>query len=268
MTDPVKPVFILGTQHSGTSLMQRMLSCHPDATWFSQFSLRDGSIPARRSLPLSDRLDVVLRRYAHHDWQKAKWTFRRRLVPQPGETKSIWSDLLSSDAASAVRLRSTLTDFMQRMAKLHFVAKWPQFHAHIDLLRAAFPDACFVHNIRDGRAFAVSMRSKAMSKGQRERDLAYWAVRWLDELHAVESHGDNIDVVEVKYEELCVDVRGTLAIVLSHAGLNPDRFPYGRCPDHLNSLNERRLSLADAQERAELTERLRATLEIYGYPVG
>ena len=57
----MSPVFVFGADHSGTTILYRMLAYHPDLTWLSQFSLRRGEIPGRRRRPAADRLDPMLR---------------------------------------------------------------------------------------------------------------------------------------------------------------------------------------------------------------
>ena len=35
------PVFLFGVDHSGTTVVYRMLAYHPDLAWFSQFTFKD-----------------------------------------------------------------------------------------------------------------------------------------------------------------------------------------------------------------------------------
>ena len=57
----MSPVFVFGVDHSGTTILYRMLAYHPDLTWFSQFSLRRGEIPGRRRRPIADGSILMLR---------------------------------------------------------------------------------------------------------------------------------------------------------------------------------------------------------------
>ena len=63
-------IFVMGAQHSGTTILYKMIALHPDVTWFSQFSKRDGSIPGRFRFPGYRLLDHILRRRFRHSWLK------------------------------------------------------------------------------------------------------------------------------------------------------------------------------------------------------
>jgi hypothetical protein len=56
MKDEIVPIFILGAGHSGTTILYKMLSMHPDVAWFSQFSQRDGNVRGRFSIPCPNRM--------------------------------------------------------------------------------------------------------------------------------------------------------------------------------------------------------------------
>ena len=67
-----RPVYVYGAAHSGTTILLKWLALHPDTTWFSQYSLRDGSVAGRRRLPLAHAMDRALRPVVRHDWRKEK----------------------------------------------------------------------------------------------------------------------------------------------------------------------------------------------------
>jgi hypothetical protein len=52
-----RPVYMYGAAHSGTTILYKMLALHPGATWFSQYSQRDGSVSGRRRWLLAHPLD-------------------------------------------------------------------------------------------------------------------------------------------------------------------------------------------------------------------
>src|SRR4029453_16254041 len=89
------PIFVVGVAHSGTTILHRMLPSHPALPWFSQFSLRSGEIRGRSRIPGAGLMDRRLRSIPHR-WQKQKPRFRRPpLTPRPGETRTIWADLIN-----------------------------------------------------------------------------------------------------------------------------------------------------------------------------
>ena len=158
----IAPVFVFGADHSGTTILYRMLAYHPDLSWLSQFSLRRGEIPGRRRRLAADRVDRVLR-VVPHPWRKESTRLRHWLVPQPGEEATIWAYLLEDDETSPDRVRSHLVAFSASHGGRRLLAKRPDFYRHLGLLKAAFPNARFVHIVRDGRPVALSLRAKELT---------------------------------------------------------------------------------------------------------
>src|SRR5215217_7217233 len=107
-----RPVYVLGVAHSGTSILQKMLAYHPDAAWFSQYSLRDGSVPGRRRLPLAGAADRVLRRAVRHDWRKERGGLLGSAIPRPGEAHTLLLYVLAagSESEAADRLRRVVDE--------------------------------------------------------------------------------------------------------------------------------------------------------------
>jgi hypothetical protein len=255
----VTPVFVMGAKHSGTTILYRMLAFHPDATWFSQFSLRGGELEHRRSLPLASSLDRPLRRLLPHQWTKDQSWLRRVAAPRPGEAATVWTSLLGGGPD---QLREVLTDFAASHGKQHLLTKWPAFHRHIELLHRAFPQATFVHIVRDGRAVALSLRANSTFDAV---DVAadYWAGSVGDAKRAAE----RVDLLEVRYEDLCTDVHGTLIRVLDQVGLDTDRFTFDRCPATLRCTNDRWFRAGTPHDLETVTSRLAHLLTDYGYPL-
>jgi hypothetical protein len=264
------PVLVLGVDHSGTTILYRMLAYHPSLAWFSQFSLRGGQIPGRTRRPGADRLDRVLRRFPH-GWQKSRSRVGRFIVPRPGEEPPIWNYLLQDEATDAARVRSCLRAFSKRFDGQPVLAKRPAFLRHLDLLHAAFPQARYVHIVRDGRPVALSLRDKkmrleALAGGELDpgETLHESALEWVDGLERVHST-PGIDPLEIRYEDLCADVHGVIGSVLRHAGLDTESFPFGRCPPTLSQRNARWVETATNRELAEISEIQRDSLLKYRY---
>jgi hypothetical protein len=247
-----RPLYVLGAAHSGTSILQKMLAYHPDAAWFSQFSLRDGSVPGRRRVPLAHAADRVLRRIVGYDWHKEKGGRLRRLVPRPGEAHTILLYVLAAerDSEAADRLRRVVEEECRRWHKRVLIAKPLPLRGHFDLLGAAHPDARVVHIVRDGRAVAASVRHKFMRSGETAAEGVYEAATfWIETIDEIERLGTS--TLTVRYEDFCADVHGTLTRMLEHATLEPGRFPFDRVPPRLAATNAGRLSeLAPAEADA------------------
>jgi hypothetical protein len=163
MKKPVGPIFLVGAPRSGTTLLQRMLRSHPtisSPTGESHFiipllskaaSYGDLSKPENIAAALREmhrinaefvetdlhgvRFDVgtlantIHARGAHTMPQVIDMLFR---INAEGEGKSRWLD------------------------------KTPYYIHHIPLLAAIYPDAQFVHIIRDGRDAVLSMLERSV----------------------------------------------------------------------------------------------------------
>ena len=114
--------------------------------------------------------------------------------------------------------------FSRRHGRRMVLAKWPDFHQHFAVLDEAFPQARFVHIVRDGRAVALSLRPKFERTLARDEALEAAARHWVEVLARTDTARE-VDVLEVRYEDFCEDVHGVIHAVLDHAGLDADVFP-------------------------------------------
>jgi hypothetical protein len=243
-------LFVFGAAHSGTTIAYRMLAYHPDLVWPSQFSLRGGEVPGRRRVPAAGLLDRQLRRRPYR-WTKGRESaLRRYVVPRPVEARTLWQYVLGAgDEAGTERLRRSLGALSERFGGGRVVAKLPELDRHLDLLQRAFPRASFLHLVRDGRAVALSLRPKFERRLDGEAALREAASHWVDVVgRATGTPG--VDPIQLRYEDLCADVHGSLRTVLERCGLDPGRFPFERCPERLSISNSRWI---DAASEADLT---------------
>ncbi len=262
------PTFILGAAHSGTTILYRMLALHPEVLWFSQFSLRSGEIAGRWSLPFNDPIDSALRQFTRHDWQKASSRRLQWIVPTPSEVRNVWKELLDRSGTTderAAHVRWCVRSFCARRGGRHFVAKWPGFYRDIPVLSAAFPSARFVHIVRDGRPVALSVRHKFAGAQDEDASLVLAARYWVKEIEAVRAAAGSINLLEIRYEDLCRDVHGVLSRVLAHSMLHRYSYPFERTPRRLSSTNRSWTDRGARHELERIEEVQAALLSEYGY---
>jgi hypothetical protein len=256
----IRPVYVYGTQHSGTTILYNLLARHPDFAWFSQYSSRDGAVPGRRPIPMAHAADRALRSLWTHDWQKpppalgkrervstlglrrARRGLSVRLVPRPQEAVDILGYVVAAPthAEAASRMRRLVDQECRLWRRTAFLAKPLPMFGHLDVLPAAHRDARMIHVVRDGRPVAASIREKFMRSGQNSREgLDLAAARWLAVLDEVERL--QLPVLTLRYEDFCADVHGYLRRMLESAGVDAETFPFAGIPTALTPTNERRL---------------------------
>jgi hypothetical protein len=128
---------------------------------------------------------------------------------------------LDADAVERVRSDATLgsvPDILRELyrayagaaGKTRFADKTPRNVLHIELLAAAFPDARFVHLVRDGRDVVPSMLGLDYFPDRFPEAVLYWADRVERGRRAGARLGPD-RYVEVRYEELVADAPSVLA---------------------------------------------------------
>lgn len=163
------PIFMIGMGRSGTTVISEAISLHPRLGWFSNYLNRVPSMPC---VAILDRVA------AHPAWG---WRLRgkkhqgngllssiRRLLPHTDEAYRIWRqwggekflrDYLIQQTASpeeAAHAHHYIKKVLRYQGKERFFTKLtgpPRIH----YLRSIFPDAAFVHVVRDPRAVISSL---------------------------------------------------------------------------------------------------------------
>ena len=155
----VCPIFIVGAPRSGTNIFYRTFAKHPDLAWISNIT---------KKVPSSLLLTRIIMLFRNDH--------------RPTEANNVWQKFTGDDdesldrddvtAAARKYLRKVLQNNLQLFNKPRFVNKCPGNSVRIEFLKEIFPDAIFIHIIRDGRAAAYSiMRSRLEHSG------SYWSVK-------------------------------------------------------------------------------------------
>ncbi len=192
------PIFIIGVHRSGTTLLRFMLSSHPniyippESDFIPRFFLRY----PQRELSSSDirrYLDIIFRQYRFvEDW-KGK-------PPDPVD----FVHLLNGH-----RTPATFLDLLYRLyAHQNNAVRWgdktPIYTSYVDLLHTIFPDAQFIHMIRDPRDLALSMVEHYRGR-EFHVDIYFAAKNWLRRTLKARQDGavlGNNQYLEIFYEDL------------------------------------------------------------------
>jgi Sulfotransferase family len=151
-------IFLVGNGRSGSTLVHELLTRHPDIGFVSNIEdrLAFGPAAGRFNNAIHRRLPPALTRkgrprYAPSEAYRALTREVSIIIAQP------YRDLLAADAMpwAVERFRSFFETRARAQGKPVFMHKftgWPR----AGFIRAAFPEARFIHLIRDGRAVVAS----------------------------------------------------------------------------------------------------------------
>ena len=218
-----KPIFVIGCSRSGTSLFINM--------------------------------------FAHHE-ELANWTEASQIFELDYYNPKIDHVKLGKDAGkfTSFRIRAMFGLFTKLKRKKRFANKHPQNSLRIQFIKAVFPDAIFIHIIRDGRAVIQSNYNRAcrdkfrksipfgnFPKPPRWRQymdlpLVYqFAHQWVDLVSYIRTdantHLNDRDYMEVKYEEFCRQPHRILKQIDLSCGLDPNKRYYEKIPIVFKSQN-------------------------------
>lgn len=260
-------VFLVGAGRSGTTLLYKLLCLHPDVAYISNYENRLPWFPDGLAAgAVRHRTDLKLRAWFNQRGN-AYFTNRPLLVksfPTPHEGESVFAACgvplflargTLPDDRTARRLRERFGHIRRRAGARTFLSKRTANNRRIEYLSAVFPEARFVHLVRDGREVARSLASVSWWDQHRvwwdgrtalemqnsgEERLAICARNWVRELEEVRAQLAAVDpaqVMELRYEALLRDPVRHLENVLLFLGL--ERRPGFRAA--ISSLNLRSL---------------------------
>lgn len=259
MRDIKKPIFIIGSGRSGTTIFYKLMSVHPELCWFPKhmklFPNHVWSSTVHRvfELPL---IGVKFKKTILSP-KKAL-----RLLPyHPYEGDNIHA-LLDENNTDA--FRKVIEDSLKYSGKNRFLNKQTTNYRRLKLLNQIFPDAKFIHVIRDGRAVANSylrVNWKWLKKRIQEWEvkgvepIEKFAIHWKDVVDKIlenkELLGDRY--MEIKYEQLTNDTRGILRKAIDFCELDwSDRYS-NFLPETLPNM--------DYKWREQLTEKQKSILD-------
>src|SRR5829696_531824 len=209
------PLLILGVRRSGTTLLRVMLDRNselavPDESYFiPQLADRHtGNVDPEAFVDDLRRIPTLL------EWGVDAEDVRRRLRPA----------MFVGDAIGAV---------YESYAATHGKSRWgdktPMYMRHLGLLERLFPEARYVHLIRDGRDAALSFLQ--MPDGVVTKTWAHpttaadFACQWRTEVEAAQALGRRVGAgryLKVRYEDLVESPERHLQEITEFAGLTYD----------------------------------------------
>ncbi|MFT4073921.1 MAG: sulfotransferase [Asticcacaulis sp.] len=256
--DTPQPVFILGFPRSGTTMIEQMLSSHPD-------------VSAGGELPFV------------HEWQK--------LVSNllPGE-QPFPQRIFQTEAADFHHIPGLMRDYYLGRAETYglmrenrplFTDKMPLNDIHLPLIRLAFPQATIIRMIRHPLDVTLSMLSHNLTHGYNAGYRLETIIAHMVAMHDLTQHYNAAlghPTLDLKYEDFVTDQKGHTLRVLGHAGLgfheatlrfhaNPRHAPTPSYAQVSKPLNDRSIGRWKPYARhfAPYMDRIGPVIEALGY---
>lgn len=229
MSSPRAPLFVVGFQRSGTTLLRLMLNAHPEIAiphdsgelWFDYRDKSDGAYGGLASPDLAKRMI-------------------EDLLAEP--RIKAWQAVLPLGELLAEPLPECFPDVMRRFHEVYARTQGKRFWGDkntgtlvaLDVLNREFPDCRIVHLVRDGRDCALSHASKEYIYGY--ENVLRAAVEWREQTSLCRKMGAMLPrdrFLELRYEDLILAPEAELRKVCAFLGVGyaPQMLDYHRQVD-------------------------------------
>lgn len=218
--------FIVARGRSGTTLLRAMFDSHPDMTvppeshFLVTMALRRRRYERDRGLDVDQFVQDLTREYGFRRWTLDPETVRDRLSGTHAVTY-------------AEAMRDVFALYAEEHGKTRYAEKTPMNVMHIPFLARTFPEARFIHLIRDGRDVALSYLDTDFGVDS----LGESAIYWRRFVRKGRRDGRRLGgrYREIRYEDLLADPEAVLRSLCTFVELpyDPAMLTYHRQADRI-----------------------------------
>jgi len=284
-----KPIFIIGSGRSGTTILYKLLSTHPNVCWFSNYI---NIFPKCSYINIFNRtLDVPFLgpRFKKSIMGRKTWA----IIPRPVEADYLYHKYCRFEELKKTteenfslelenKFKNIIKNLLVYTKKSRFLSKQTANTQRIRLINKMFPDAYYIHIIRDGRAVANSLINVSWWEDMNIWWLGYSPRKWeemgkdpiklcgLHWKHNLEEILKNKYLfedryIELRYEELIQNTRNTLYRITDFCKLSwPDNYKK-IIPKKLFNMNYKWKKQLTKKQIEVLNETLSKELNNLGY---
>ncbi len=211
------PLFIVGMPRSGTKLLRNLLNQHPRVRLLE---VETEFLPwlIHHVAGYGDLSDLQNFRRFHADMVRFPYFMYRADEGRVLEADTWYAACHSYDAAGVFEALVRCEVAAPSGSSMIWGDKSPSYIDDIPLISGLYPQARFIHIIRDARDYCISIH-KAWGK-----DMYRAAQRWADGVARAREDGTRVGpaYMEVRYEDLLSDVDETLRRACEHLGIEFD----------------------------------------------
>ncbi len=243
-----KWVFIIGCYNSGTTLLARILEQHP----------KIAGLPAEGHF-LTNKL----------------------ITPRSAGVSRLWTEkenffTIAADEKKELA-KDVLKDWKKHVTKRNaefILEKSPPDIARLFWLQKNFPDACFIHIVRNGYAVALGIEKKISDKFGNKPELLHKAAnQWKRSAEIFRRDSVNLNkVIEISYEELTENPVETVKQITDFLLLSPleesmlkRNFKIRELDKIIQNQNPERLTQMTAEQKRIISSIANKMLIYYGY---
>ena len=295
----VQPVFFIGMGRSGTTILFEALTQHKEVAWPSNYcEWMPSSLYMNALLPMLDMIGL-----RGHKKQYGIALPGNRYLPQPDEAYKFWDyytqenfsrsylNNVNPTKETILRVKDAVYRVMRWQRKARFAAKFTG-PGRVAYLAKIFPDAHFIHVIRDGRSVVESLLrqnfwiekdglEKPFWDGTPKHIINEWissdknsdvltAIQWryiIESIRKDFTDLPDLSYMEVRYEDFVAEPDDTLESIYHFSNLAvPDSLLHNKDQKHgsYRNMNEKWREL-DKQRLERITIVMQPMLQDLGY---
>ncbi len=272
-------IFIIGSGRSGTTILYNLLAMHPDICYFSTLT---SAFPRFPQLAVFHRiLDIPM--IGRVIRKKIMSSNIKTSLLLPSEGENIYSKYcgfinthkttaINMDKAVYQKFSGSIAWHLRATGRNIFVTKQTSNTQRLELLHVMFPNAYWIHIIRDGRAVANSLlhvvwwKTVALwwinKQPKQKQDIALCGKHWKTNVDEILKHISLFGhhYVEIRYESLVNNPRAVLVEILRqiHIPENPDYI--SALPKALPNKNNKWKMQLTTKQKNQLTKTIKPLL--------
>jgi len=217
------PIFIVGVPRSGTTILYQLMSQHPDLGCFTNKIIKKFLTDDFLNFVHLRRRMFELRKFPYPEDGFNIRFFSTLEIPMEGGYlydlvfKGNWNPTVSEKNLKI--LKKTIIKTLLEQNRKRFLSKFPSNSTRIQAINKIFPDAKFIHIIRDGKAVVNSLmeRSKenpngyfgiplklSMSSFRKTNKIEKHSLQWqqvIDEIRMASKNLRKDQYMEIRYED-------------------------------------------------------------------